>query len=340
VQNEYWNIIGPTGGTANVVLNWDSSTGMSSSVAKRALSRVAEWNTPTSSSWNSVSAVVTDNGQYSGAVATSTLVGLDNHIFTIGSMSASLITAIQSGLWNNSSTWGGGGVPSLNDTVRIGNTITITLNTNAAIAKLIIDTGGTFNNGSNTLTLSGNLVFNGTWTGSGGKISMTTSPDTIFGSGTMAAGSTLEIAGVKVIAASANPTLSTVSILANDTIYNNGTVTMNNLSGAVFVNNPGSTFYFTGADLNSVTVLATSSTNIIEYSGTVSQIVKPMIYSGLNFSNTGLKTLSASATTNATVNVSSNAHFVITGDVSTILTIHGDFNNDGTVDAGGQIVNQ
>jgi hypothetical protein len=340
VQNEYWNVIGPTGGTANVVLNWDSSTGMNSSVAKRALSRVAEWNTPTSSSWNSVSTVVTDNGQYSGTVATSTLVGLDNHIFTIGAMSASLITAIQSGLWNNSSTWGGGGVPSLNDTVRIGNTITITLNTDAAIAKLMIDTGGTFNNGSNTLTLSGNLVFNGTWTGSGGKISMTTSPDTIFGTGTMAAGSTLEIAGIKVIAASASPKLATVSILANDTIYNNGIVTINNLSGAVFVNNPGSIFYFTGADLNSVTVLATSSTNIIEYSGTVSQIVKPIIYSGLNFSNTGLKTLSASTTTNGTVNVSSNAHFVITGDVSTILTIHGDFNNDGTVDAGGQIVNQ
>jgi hypothetical protein len=340
VQNEYWNVIGPTGGSANVVLNWDSSTGMNSSAVKRALSRVAEWNTPASSSWNSVGAVVADNGQYSGTVATSTLVGIDNHIFTIGATSASLITAIQSGLWNNSSTWGGGGVPSLNDTVRIGNTITITLNTNAAIAKLIIDSGGTFNNSSNTLSLSGNLIFNGNWTGSGGKISMTTSPDTIFGSGTMTAGSTLEIAGIKVIDASASPTLATVSILANDTIYNNGTVTINNLSGAVFVNNPGATFYFTGADLNSVTLLAPTCTNTIEYSGTVSQIVKPMIYCGLNFSNSGIKTLSASATANGIVNVKAGATLTITGDVSTTFTIHGDFNNDGTVNAGGQIVNQ
>ena len=143
-NNEYWNIIGPTGGSANVVLSWDQYTGMSGSASTRAMARVAEW----VASWNSVGQVVTDNGQTSGTVATSTPVSLANHFFTIGGTNIILpllITSIANGDWNNAATWNYQ-VPTSIDTVHISNNIAITLNSGATVSKLVVDNGGSFDN--------------------------------------------------------------------------------------------------------------------------------------------------------------------------------------------------
>ncbi len=301
-QNEYWNIVGPTGGSANVVLTWDSASGMNSSPAKRALSKVAEWNTPVSASWNSVGAVVTDNGQYSGTVATSTPVTLGNNIFTIGATSASLITAIQSGLWNVSTTWNGGGVPGLNDTVEIG-AYTVTLNSSAAIAKFILDPTGTLYDSTNTITVSGNFIFNGTVTGSG-KISLGTSSDTIFGTGTTTGKSVLEIAGgSKFIASTANLTFKNVSILAGDTLDNLGSITVDTIFGAastsIFNNLMGSTLTINGPLLSTGTFNGASyCPNIVIYNGTVAQTIDPVTYCTLKLNNSGVKTAAGSFNVN------------------------------------------
>ncbi|MFZ1978203.1 MAG: hypothetical protein WAV76_09625, partial [Bacteroidota bacterium] len=318
-QNEYWNIVGPTGGSANVVLTWDSASGMNSSLAKRALSKVAEWNTPVSTSWNSVGVVVTDNGQYSGTVATSTPVTLGNNIFTIGATSASLITAIQSGLWSLSATWNGGGVPGLNDTVEIG-TYTVALNTNAAIAKFIIDPTGTFNDSTNTITVSGNFIFNGTVTGSG-TIILTTSSDTIFGTGTTTGKSVLEIAGgSRYIASSANLTLKNVSILAGDTLDNSGSITVDTIFGAasisIFNNLSGSTLTINGPLLSTGTFNAASfCPNTVIYNGTVAQTINPVTYCTLKMNNTGVKTAAGSFNVNNDLYINFGSNLLVNSSV-------------------------
>lgn len=162
VNNEYWNINCPSGGSANVVLSWDQYTGMSSSAPTRALTRVAEW----AASWNSIGQVVTDNGQISGTVATSTPVSLESHFFTIGSTSIItplLITSIANGDWNSGSTWNYR-VPTSIDTVHISNSFAVTLNTNVTITKLIVDNGGSFDN-SNSFS-----VINDLYIGSGSNL--------------------------------------------------------------------------------------------------------------------------------------------------------------------------
>jgi hypothetical protein len=197
------------------------------------------------------------------------------------------------------------------------------------------------------MSLTGNLDLKSgsTWTGSGGKISMTGSTGTIFGSGVMTGSSTLEIAGNKNIDASANLTLTTVSILTGNTLTNNGTVTINDFSlssGGTFINSPSSTLNFTGANLDAITLTADGCTNTVVYSGTVAQAVKQMTYCNLIFTNTGIKTISVAGTTtaNGNVTVDAGARLDLTGGESTVFTVHGDFDNDGTVNAGGQIVNQ
>jgi hypothetical protein len=320
VNNEYWNIIGPSAGSpaANVALNWDQYTGMNSDPLKRVASGVAEWNTPVLSSWNSVGAVVTDKGQDSGTVATSTLVSLgnQNHIFTI-STRAPLFIATLTGLWNNPLTWGGAGVPGLNDAAEISSGITVTLNVNTTITKFTIDnSGGTFNDSTNTLTLTGNLELDGTWTGSGGKISMTSSTGTIFGSGVMQGTCTLEIAGIKGIDATANLTLTNVSILTGNTLNNNGNITVNSLSGAdatsIFNNLSGSTLTINGPLMSTAgTLHASSCPNVVIYNGTSAQTVNPATYCTLRLNNTGVKTVSADFNVN-------NEFYIISGSNLTV----------------------
>jgi hypothetical protein len=344
VNNEYWNIIGPSGGSAKVTLSWDQYTGMNSDLSKRASSAVAEWNTPVPSSWNNDGGVVVDGGQNSGTVTTSATVNLDSHIFTIGAK-ATLFTAAITGNWNDITTWGTTVLPSSNDAVEIANGITVTLNTTGVvITKLTVDDGGTFNNGNFTLNLTGNLELksNSIWTGSGGKISMTGSSSTIFGSGVMTGTCTLEVAGNKNIDASANLTLTNVSILSGNTLTNNGTVTISSLSsGGTFENKNGSTLNFTGANLDAITLTANECNNTVVYSGTVAQAVKQTTYCNLTLSNSGLKTISVAGTTTANGNAIVNAgtQLDITGGQSTVFKINGNFENSGTVNAGGRIEN-
>ena len=80
--SEYWNIIGPAGGRANVRLRWDNlSELVLSTPASRQKLRVAEF---LPAGWTSVGQLITDNGIASGTIETTTPVLLDNHIFTIG----------------------------------------------------------------------------------------------------------------------------------------------------------------------------------------------------------------------------------------------------------------
>jgi hypothetical protein len=339
VYNEYWNIIGPTGGSANVGLDWDQYTGMSSSVQTRALSMVAEWNTPVSSSWNSVGQVVTDFGQYLGTVATSTPVSLENHIFTIGATSppvASLITATQSGLWNSIATWGNVRVPGPNDTVAISSPFMVTLDANAIVAKLDVNAGSTFNNGTFIMTVTGGFILNGNWTGAG-TISLTTSSDSLYGSGSMTGTSILEIAGTnKAIASTANLQLKQVSILSGETLNNKGTITIDSLTGAAanssFVNFPGSTLTINGPLLATGTFDAGTCPNTVIFNGSIQQTVKQATYCNIIISGAGAKAINDGATITAHGDVTQQSGTPFTVGTATVQI-------DGGLNSGDNFVN-
>jgi hypothetical protein len=260
---------------------------------------------------------------------------------------AALITSITSGNWDNAATWDIK-IPGPDDKVHIANGITVTLNTNTSIAELTVISGSTLANGNSnyTLSLTGDLILNGTWsnTGSGtSKISMKSASGTIFGSGSMTGTGTsvLEIAGNTLIDASANLTLTNVSILANKTLSNNGIVTSNSFSsGGTFENKPGSQITFTGPDLDAITLVAGVCTNTFIYGGTtVAQTVKPATYCNITINGSASKSIIDGATLTAHGNVihQSGTPFTVgtvTWQIDGVLTTGNGFVNNGDITVG------
>lgn len=91
-------------------------------------------------------------------------------------------TSTQSGNWNDSATWGGGGFPAAGDTATIATTHTVTVTANAAVG-----TGGS--TGTDELTIIGTLVV--------GAFTLTVDGDTQINNGTLQlnAGATMSIDG-------------------------------------------------------------------------------------------------------------------------------------------------
>ncbi|MFZ5531380.1 MAG: DUF6701 domain-containing protein [Pseudomonadota bacterium] len=100
---------------------------------------------------------------------------------------AATCTSIASGNWNNNATWSCNKTPGAGDTVVIKNPYTVNLNGDRSAASLTIDAGGTLVDGGNNLTVSGNVVINGTYDGTGndGKLIMTGNGSTLSGTGTV-----------------------------------------------------------------------------------------------------------------------------------------------------------
>ncbi len=90
-NNEYWRIIGTSGGSANVKLRWDGASGYAgSSPSTRSKIRVVEWNPSGSPSaqWEYRGKILDDISDISGTVATDNIIsltpGTDLHYLTIG----------------------------------------------------------------------------------------------------------------------------------------------------------------------------------------------------------------------------------------------------------------
>lgn len=83
-------------------------------------------------------------------------------------------TSQASGDFSDTATWSscGGGVPDADDAAIVTNGTTVTLDVNASVRGLEVNAGGTFDNGTSTLTAvdpsNAFLVNNGTFDGNGG----------------------------------------------------------------------------------------------------------------------------------------------------------------------------
>jgi hypothetical protein len=243
--------------------------------------------------------------------------------FILGKSRAALIAAVKSGLWYDPTVWSSH-VPGQNDTAKIVSPFTVTLDANATVAKLDVNAGSTFNNGTFTLTITGGFILNGTWT-SAGKISLTTSSDSLYGSGSMTGTSILEIAGTnKAIASTANLQLKQVSILSGETLNNKGTITVDSLTGAAanssFVNFPGSTLTINGPLLATGTFDAGTCPNTVIFNGTILQTVKQATYCNIIISGTGAKVVNdgAAITAHGDVTQQSGTPFTVGTTVGTV----------------------
>jgi Domain of unknown function DUF11 len=325
VSNEYWSVNGPSGGSANVLLSWDSYTGMSSSSSTRAQSVVAEWGTPTASEWNTDGGIISDFGRDSGTVTTSTLIALDTHIFTIGSAVVPvgmLIWAIQNGTWNTPTTWSGGVVPGSKDTVQIGSPYTVTLNVAPTITSLMINNGGALADAGYTMSVGGNIFLDGTWSGSG-ILSWTIDNDTLSGSGGFSGTPTLQVNGNDVIKSGANVTLASVVIAANKSLKNYGTVSLQTITGAAgsasFINEANSRLNVSGALMSTGLFTSSAVPNTVNYNGSGTQTILSTSYYNLQTAIGGTKIAGGAFTVNNNLIIGSGVTFADTGFVVTVL---------------------
>ena len=266
---------------------------MSSSATTRAQSVVAEWNMP-SSKWNSVGQLVSDFGMDSGTVATSTLIALDTHVFSIGSgivPLGTLIWAIQTGIWSAPTTWHSGIVPGSKDTAAIGSPypspVTVTLDVDPSITALELNSGGTIVDGGHTMSITGNIYLNGTWSGSG-TVNWTTDNDTLSGTGTVSGTATLQVNGNDVVAASANATLYDVTVASGKSFTNYGTLALHSATGssgsASLINAANSTLKVSGALMSTGVFNPSAFPNTVEYNGTAAQTIPAYNYYNLTIS--------------------------------------------------------
>lgn len=82
-------------------------------------------------------------------------------IISIHAKSSTITSNAVTGNWSSTSSWVGGVIPTANDSAVIVNGASITLNVNATVYKLKINSGGTLNIGSYTLTLQGSSGLGG-----------------------------------------------------------------------------------------------------------------------------------------------------------------------------------
>ncbi|MCX6276038.1 MAG: T9SS type A sorting domain-containing protein [Bacteroidetes bacterium] len=95
-------------------------------------------------------------------------------IFSIPNSIAINRISIASGSWNASATWSPSGSPSPTDNITIATGHTITVGTNQTVHHLTINQGGKLTwNTSSTLSVTGNIIVNGTVLMNGGNISLT-----------------------------------------------------------------------------------------------------------------------------------------------------------------------
>ena len=96
--------------------------------------------------------------------------------------------------------------------------------------------------------------------------------------------------------------LKNVSILDNQTLKNNGTVTIDDLTGAAnstFVNASGSTLVINGQLLATGTFDAGTCPNTVVFNGTILQTIKQATYCNIIISGTGAKVVNDGVTITA-----------------------------------------
>lgn len=174
-------------------------------------------------------------------------------------------------------------------TLGTATTSTLTISANYLVGSLTIGAGSTVSeSGSITVTFTGDIVNNGTYTASNGLHTFATNPISLYG--------TLSIPNITVttIAVMNNGSLTVGSSLAGTGTLNNasiGTLSLGGTSAITTLNNGGTTI-FTGTTISSTTLTNNGTLNL-QGSGAIT---------GITNSNGGIVNLSSSGTIAAFTN--------------------------------------
>jgi hypothetical protein len=255
-------------------------------------------------------------------------------------------TSVQSGNWSNKNTWDCNCVPATTESAVVATGHTVTFNSSNTIKNLTINTGGIITDNGQDNTITGNLIINGTYSGSG-KIILTGTNTTLDGSGSISNTASIEITtGNKTIASTASLTKNTgdLNITGALAVTNNGTITIagniaGSVSGSTWTNSTNATLNIGTALLTTGILNASASGNTINYYGSVAQTIKsPSSVSGqptyyhLTASGSNNKTL-PSVTLYVEGNVTISA--TLNGNGSTkILHVRGNWVNSGNFTEG------
>lgn len=261
-------------------------------------------------------------------------------------------SSVQTGTWDAAGTWDNG-APAANDTVIINYGHFITLNSNTTIARLIINSGGTLNDGNRDMTITENIINNGTYEFERHRTLTLSGPagSTIDGNGEFirinTTPQTNEIVitnGNKTILASANLLFAglgggvdfrvgnglTVTNYGNVTVLGNNGVVGGNAS-STWVNETGGTLKVSGTLMATGILDASATNNTIEYIGSSDQTIKTPsgnTYHHLVLAGSSEKTMSDSLTING--NLTIYDAILDPGANERDITIFGNWNNSGS----------
>lgn len=124
-----------------------------------------------------------------------------------GEAGAAVCTSLASGNWNSAAIWSCGVVPGSGDSVTIASPHTVSLGTtNRSAASLTIDVGATLDDNGRDIAVSGSVLINGTYDGTGnnGNLTLTGNGQTLSGTGTIIDIGRVEIDGNITIPAGSN----------------------------------------------------------------------------------------------------------------------------------------
>ena len=246
-------------------------------------------------------------------------------LFTSATSKATTITSTTTGGdWATSSTWTGGTAPTASDDVVIASGAAITLSANASCASLVFTSGASsaslIINGSNTLTVSGDVTINGTSTTSSGTVAKTTLD---IGAGTLSCAS---LAMVINTSNNGSTSRATTVLISTGVLTVTGNITVNTtISGQTGITlsdagtvNVGGTFMSTNVGS------FTPSTGTVNYNG-AAQNVSTYNYYNLTLSGSGTKTLTGTTTVSNVLTISAPT----TLDVSRRNSSSGSLTGDG-----------
>lgn len=273
--------------------------------------------------------------------------GGSNYSYTVQNAYASS----QTGTWNTGTTWLGGAVPPTGANIIIQNTHNVTLDVNATVASLTINTGGTFTASDaspRTFNIFANvtgttLTNNGSWAiGTGGSTIDFRSDNTI----THTISGTIGFQNVTITRNSGTPNIG-VNFGTASTINGNFQI---NAGGFVATNAPtyasGSTLvYATGTTYGrSDEWITNNPQNVIITNGTTLDIRNASVAARTMNGNLIIETGSAASMGNMTGaltvggNVEINGTLTLSSTANGNLNLAGNFTNSGTFIANGRTV--
>ncbi len=242
----------------------------------------------------------------------------------------SIRKSIRSGNWMNRNTWDCDCVPMINDDVMVVSGHTVTYRVARLVNHLTIENGGTLTDNGAAIIITGDLLVNGTYSGSG-MINLTGEDTSIDGSGIISNRAGIWITGNKRILSTAMITVNSGSMLIQGaySVSNYGRITVGgNINGteagSTWKNEINATLNIggsAGVPLLAMGILdASAAGNTINYYGTYAHSLKlPVLVNGystyhhLIISGTNTKTMP-------------NGDVAINGN----LTINSTFSGSGT----------